>query len=133
MTEKFRKIIDKFFYPIIWVFIVAIVFVIIILAKQAMASTIQCEYSNPVNLGTDSWQYQLENCTTTEATTSTEIFDTYDVDFNGTTSKLYFSNYWTAGDIIVVFSIFAFMIFSIATKIIGIFVKKYVSINRKNQ
>lgn len=133
MIEKFRKIIDKYFWPIFIGFIFAIFFILFLMIKGVMASTITCEFSNPVNLGTDSWQYQQENCTTTEATTSTEIFDTYDIYFNGTTSKLYFSNYWTSGDILIFFSIFAFVVFYIAKTIIKIFVKKYVSINRKNQ
>ena len=59
--------------------------------------------------------------------------ETWDINFNGTTSKLYFSNSWTAGDILIVFSIFAFAVFYIAKTIIKIFVKKYVSIIRKNQ
>jgi hypothetical protein len=59
--------------------------------------------------------------------------ETWDIEFNGTTSKLYFTNSWTAGDVLIVFSMFCFAVFYIAKTIIKIFVKKYVSIRRLNQ
>jgi hypothetical protein len=90
-----------------------------------------CEFQNPINIGTTSspaFVFQNQVCSSTD-----ELLETFDVYFNGTTSKVVFSNTWTSADVILIFSIFSFIIFYIAKTIIGIFVKKYVSINRKNQ
>jgi hypothetical protein len=132
MIEKFRKIIDKYFWFIYISFILAIFFVLFLMIKGVMAST-TCEFSNPINLGTleaPDFEFMNSVCSSTDEVLPIE---NYDVEFNGTTSKLYFSNYWTSGDILIFFSIFCVIIFYIAKTIIGIFVKKFISINRKNQ
>jgi hypothetical protein len=139
MTDKIRKIIDKYFWAIFIGFIFAIFFVLFLMVKGVMASTTQCEFSNPINLvpspSPADFEYSKQTCTTTDvfSTTSPDIIETWDINFNGTTSKLYFTNSWTAGDVLIVFSMFCFAVFYIAKTIIKIFVKKYVSIKRLNQ
>jgi hypothetical protein len=211
MKEKFRKIIDKYFWIIFIGFVIAIFFVLFSMIKGAMASfpydakTLNFQYTSAgtynlisdtatktilyigvntqddtkvdLNCGgetlfrSNKWQssgFFLQakcadtiNLTTDKANVfitmtyveydyaiNPPVFavsadtalnfsetgkETWDIEFNGTTSKLYFSNYWTAGDILLVFSIFCFAIFYIAKTIIGIFVKKYVSIKKINQ
>jgi len=211
MTDKIKKIIDKYFWAIFIGFIFAIFFVLFLMIRGAMASfpfdakTINNQYATagtytllPQNstrtilyigintqddtklaidcngaviFNSNKWQssgffiqskcagainaifdkpnvfismtyidydFELNPPVFAVSASSTLNYaevgkETWDINFNGTTSKLYFSNSWTAGDILIVFSIFAFAVFYIAKTIIKIFVKKYVSIIRKNQ
>lgn len=147
MIEKIRKIIDKYFWAIFIGFIFAIFFVLFLMVKGAMASgtstRTDCVFSDSAVIGfTGVWQketcttslvYSFETNENSSTTCSFPGLENWDIQFNGTTSKMYFWNYWSSGDVLIVFAIFCLVVFLISKTILSIFVKKYFSINRKNQ
>lgn len=118
IIEKIRKIIDKYFWTILMVFIFVIAFVMFQSVKMVMAE----ETPTP---------------TPTEEPTPTAtpflVDENFEIEFNGTTTPFVFSNTWTAPDIIIVGLLWLLTFFVITKIIISAIIRSYVSIRRKFQ
>ena len=112
IIEKIRKIIDKYFWIFLMVFIFAIAFLMFQSVKMVMAE---------------------ETPTPTETPTPFVVDKNFDIEFNGTTTPFVFSNTWTAPDIIIVGLLFLLTFFVITKIIISAIIRSYVSIRRKFQ
>jgi hypothetical protein len=117
--EKIRKIIDKYFWIILLVFIFAIAFVMFQSVKMAMA-----EDPTPTPTPTP---------TETPTPTSFAVDENFEVLINGTTTPFIFSNTWTAPDIMIVGLLSFLTLFLVAKTIIAGVIKFYVAIKRKYQ
>jgi hypothetical protein len=94
-----------------------------------MTTTINCEYQNPINLGTlemPDFEFQNQVCSSTN-----NYFQEYQVEINGTTTPFIFSNVWSGPAITLITFAFVMMIFVIFISIFSFVARKKISIQRK--
>lgn len=94
-----------------------------------MIEQTNCEFLNPVNLGTPEmpdFEYQNQVCSTTK-----NYFQEYEVQMNGTTTPFIFSSVWSGPEIVLLVFALLFGIFYLTGSILNFVGKKKIMIQRK--
>ena len=94
-----------------------------------MIEQTNCEFLNPVNLGTSEmpdFEYQNQICSTTK-----NYFQEYEVQLNGTTTPFIFSSIWSGPEIVVIVFLFVISIFYLMGSVLKFVAKKKITIQRK--